>query len=90
MDKLHEQYTTLLKKHEELSLASARLEGHVQALSDENTKLRTENMTLKGENSSLRTRLEIFEQLLDKLTVAGAAQAAQTAGLAASTGAKPA
>ena len=61
--------------YKELSLANARLEGQVRALSDENTKLRNENLTQKGENAALLAKLDIFEKLLAKLADNGPQQA---------------
>lgn len=88
MVKLRADYVRQGEEIQQVRLDNSHLSGQMQALGEENTKLRNENLTQKGENAYLLAKVEMFEKLLAQLTdnkTAGMAAAALAA-----TGTKPA
>jgi predicted nuclease with TOPRIM domain len=81
MDRLRADYLEQGKEIQKVRLENSRLEGHVQALSDENTKLRNENLLQKGENAYLLAKVEMFEKLLAQMTSTTAPTPAQPAAM---------
>jgi predicted nuclease with TOPRIM domain len=81
MDRLRADYLEQAKEIQKGRLENSRLEGHVQALSDENTKLRNENLLQKGENAYLLAKVEMFEKLLAQMTSTTAPTPAQPAAM---------